>query len=137
MGQGWVCGAQKNWGAGRECVLGLGMDAGFFVLKVVLSGLIIAGISGLAGKNPTLAGFLIALPILSVLAIGFSYLQYRDMGKINEFAASILVGLPLSALFFVPFLLNRWIKWGFVPTLLAGLALLYAGYLIHSRIFRS
>jgi hypothetical protein len=112
------------------------MDAGFFILKVVLSGLIIAGISWLAGKNPTLAGFLIALPILSMLAIGFSYLQYQDMGKINQFAISILVSLPLSALFFVPFLLNRWIKWGFVPTLLSGLALLYAGYLMHSRIFR-
>ena len=113
------------------------MESWFFVAKIVLSGLIIAGISWLAGKNPSLAGFLIALPILSVLAIGFSYFQYRDMGKINEFATSILVSLPISTLFFVPFLLNRWTKWSFSPTLLAGLGLLAIGYLIHSRIFRS
>ena len=113
------------------------MESWFFVAKIVLSGLIIVGISWLAGKNPPLAGFLIALPILSLLAIGFSCFQYRDMGKINEFATSILVSLPISTLFFVPFLLNRWTKWSFSPTLLAGLGLLAIGYLIHSRIFRS
>ena len=113
------------------------MESWFFVAKIALSGLIIAGISWLAGKNPSLAGFLIALPILSLLAIGFSYFQYRDMGKISEFATSILVSLPISTLFFVPFLLNRWTKWSFLPTLLAGLGLLAIGYLIHSRIFRS
>ena len=113
------------------------MVTGFFIAKIVISGLIIAGVSWFAGKNPSLAGFLIALPILSLLTIAFSYIQYRDMGKINEFAVSILVSLPLSVLFFVPFLLNRWLKWGFLPTLMAGLGLLYAGYLIHGRIFRA
>ena len=63
------------------------MDFSFVVLKVLLSALIIAGISWYAGKNPPLAGFLIALPIISVLAISFSYFQYRDMEKINQFAS--------------------------------------------------
>ena len=113
------------------------MDLGFVVLKVFLSASIIAVVSWYAGKNPPLAGFLIALPMVSVLAILFSYLQYRDIEKINQFATSILVSIPLSLLFFVPFVLNRWLKWSFFPILLSGFVLLFVGYLIHSRIFKS
>jgi len=113
------------------------MEFSFVVLKILLSASIIAGISWYAGKNPSLAGFLIALPILSVLAISFSYFQYRDMEKINQFASSIVVSIPLSLLFFVPFILNRWLKWGFFPIVFLGFILLFVGYLIHSRIFKT
>jgi len=113
------------------------MEFSFFVLKILLSASIIAGISWYAGKNPSLAGFLIALPIISVLAISFSYFQYRDMEKINQFASSIVVSIPLSLLFFVPFILNRWFKWSFFPVLFSGFALLFVGYMIHSRIFKT
>ena len=99
------------------------MEFSFVVLKILLSASIIAGISWYTGKNPPLAGFLIAFPIVSVLAISFSYFQYRDMEKINQFASSIVVSIPLSLLFFVPFILNRWMKWAFIPPILLGLAL--------------
>ena len=113
------------------------MEFSFVILKILLSASIIAGISWYAGKNPSLAGFLIALPIVSVLAISFSYFQYRDMEKINQFASSIVVSIPLSLLFFVPFILNRWLKWSFFPIILSGFILLFVGYLIHSRIFKT
>ena len=113
------------------------MEFSFVVLKILLSASIIAGISWYAGKNPSLAGFLIALPIVSVLAISFSYFQYRDMEKISQFASSIVVSIPLSLLFFVPFILNRWLKWSFFPVFLSGFALLFVGYMIHSRIFKT
>jgi hypothetical protein len=113
------------------------MEFSFVVLKILLSASIIAGISWYAGKNPSLAGFLIAVPIVSILAISFSYFQYRDMEKINQFASSIVVSIPLSLLFFVPFVLNRWLKWSFFPIILSGFILLFVGYLIHSRIFKT
>ena len=55
------------------------MEFSFVVLKILVSAAIIAGISWYAGKNPSLAGFLIALPMISILAISFSYAQYRDI----------------------------------------------------------
>ena len=113
------------------------MDVSFFILKIFISASIIAAISWFAGKNPSLAGFLIALPIISVLAISFSYFQYRDMEKINQFCSSIVVSIPLSLLFFVPFILNRWLKWSFFPVILSGFILLFVGYMIHSRIFKT
>ena len=43
----------------------------FFLLKVVGAGLIVAFSSWLAGQNPKLAGFIIALPLVSLIAILF------------------------------------------------------------------
>jgi len=108
----------------------------FFTLKVFLSALVIAGTSWLAGKKPLLAGFIIALPLMSLLTIAFSYWQYRDMGKINAYAVSIFSAVPLSLLFFVPFFLNRWLKMNFLMTIGSGLLFLAMAYFIHAWIFK-
>jgi hypothetical protein len=113
------------------------MEFSFVIVKIIVSASIIAGISWYAGKNPSLAGLLIALPIVSVMTICFSYYQYRDMEKINQFASSIVASIPLSLLFFVPFILNRWLKWSFFPSVFTGFALLYVAYMVHSRFFKT
>ncbi len=112
------------------------MEAIPFIAKVLLSSVILVGASWLAGKNPILAGFIIALPLMSILAILFSYLQYRDMAKINEFAISILAAVPLSLTFFIPFILNKWLRLNFTVAYLSGIACLFLAYLIHSFIFK-
>ena len=72
-----------------------------------------------------------------MLSIFFSYLEYHDMEKINQFAVSILLAVPLSLLFFVPFLLNKWFKMNFALTYLSAMGLLAVAYLIHHFIFRT
>ena len=108
-----------------------------FLAKSFFSGVMIAFASWLAGRKPVLAGFIIALPLMSILSILFSYWQYRDMQKINEFAVSILAAVPLSLFFFVPFLLNRWLKMNFIFTYLSALLLVAVAYWIHDLIFKS
>jgi hypothetical protein len=97
---------------------------------------LIAFASGLAGKKPVLAGFIIALPLVSILALLFSYLEFRDMDKINRFATSILVAVPLSLSFFIPFLLNRWLKMGFAFSFVLGVLLLAGAYFVHRSLFK-
>jgi len=109
----------------------------FFLVKLLISSLIIALASHLAGKQSLLAGFIVALPIVSMLAILFSYWEYRDMEKINQFAISILLAVPLSLLFFVPFLLNKWFKMNFAWTYLSAIGLLAVAFLVHHFIFRA
>lgn len=109
----------------------------FFVFKVIVSGIIIAFASWLAGRKPVLAGFIIALPLMSMLSIFFTYYQYRDMDKINEFAVSIIVAVPLSLLFFVPFILNKWLKMSFAVTYIMAFVVLFLGYLLHSVLFKN
>ena len=108
-----------------------------FILKVVFSSIVLVGASWLAGKNPVLAGFIIALPLMSMLSILFSYMQYRDMAKVNEFANSILVAVPLSLTFFIPFVLNKWFKMGFFPTYGLGIAFLAGAYFLHNVVLKS
>ena len=105
-----------------------------FLSKVLLAALIIAFASWLSGKKPELSGFIIALPIASFIAIAFSYLEHKNAENSVIFAKSILVGVPISYLFFVPFFfakslnMNFWIIYG------SGLILLVIGYFVHKYI---
>ena len=105
-----------------------------FILKIIAAGFLIAVASHLAGKNPSFAGFIIALPLTSMIAILFAYAEHRDMKKISEFAVSILISVPLSLVFFLPFLLTKWIKLPFSMTFLLGVAALAGAYGIQQMI---
>ena len=52
-----------------------------FALKALFAGLIIAFSSWLAGQNPRMAGFMIALPMASLIAIVFVYF---DINKLSN-----------------------------------------------------
>ncbi len=108
-----------------------------FTFKVIISALIVAFASWLAGKKTILAGFVVALPLISILTILFVYIEHRDMGKINQFVSSLVVAVPLSLAFFIPFLLNKWLKLNFTFSFLLGIILLFVAYLIHSAILKS
>ena len=105
-----------------------------FLAKVLLAALVIAFASWLSGKKPELSGFIIALPIASIIAIAFSYLEHKNTENTVIFAKSILVGIPVSYLFFLPFFfaknfnMNFWLIYGL------GIILLLIGYLVHKYI---
>lgn len=103
----------------------------FFIFKILFAGGVVAFTSWLAGRKPGLAGFIVALPMISMLSILFSYLEYRDMQKINQFAVSILLAVPLSLTFFLPFILNRWLRLNFIASYGLALAFVTSAYLIH------
>ena len=102
--------------------------------KVLLAAFVIAFASWLSGKKPELSGFIIALPIASIIAIVFSYLEHKNTENSVIFAKSILIGVPISYLFFIPFFfakslnMNFWIIYGI------GLTLLIIGYFLHKYI---
>ena len=102
-----------------------------FISKVLLAAFVIAFASWLSGKKPELSGFIIALPIASIIAIAFSYLEHKNSENTIIFAKSILIGVPVSYLFFVPFFfaknlnMNFWLIYGL------GFLLLVIGYFVH------
>lgn len=106
----------------------------WFVIKVILSAVMISSVSWLAGKKIGLAGFLTALPLTSILALAFSQVEYQDTEQSVHYAKSIFVAVPLSLSFFIPFLFAE--KWslGFWGSYLMGLVLLGASYLLHTKI---
>ncbi len=68
----------------------------FTALKVTIAALVIAFASWLAGKRPELAGFITALPLVSIMAIAFSYIQYQDTAITAQYARSIIFAVPVS-----------------------------------------
>ena len=102
-----------------------------FLSKVVLAALVIAFASWLSGKKPELSGFIIALPIASIVAIAFSYLEHKSSENSIIFAKSILIGVPISYLFFVPFFFAKNLNMNFWMIYGLGIILLIIGYFVH------
>ncbi len=82
----------------------------------------------MAGRKPWLAGLIVALPLTSLLSLTWAYIEHRDMQKVNDFALSILVAVPLSLAFFIPFIANRWLKLNFALTLTLGIFCIAISY---------
>ncbi len=105
------------------------------VLNTLVSALVIGVAAWLSRRHPSSAGFLIALPLATMLVLPLAYLQHRDPGSAFQMARSILVALPITVLFFVPFLMrDRFSFWGAYAL---GCALLPVGYFLHRAIMRA
>ena len=104
------------------------------VLNTLVSALVIGVAAWLSRRYPVTAGFVIALPLATLLVLPLAYLQHRDAGTAFQMARSILVALPITVLFFIPFLMrDRFSFWGAYAL---GCALLPVGYFVHRAIMR-
>ena len=102
-----------------------------FILKALLAGSIIALSSWLAGQNPRMAGFIIALPIASLIAIAFVHFEHNNVEKTILYGKSILVAVPISYLFFLPFFFAKQFNMNFWMIYGTGILLITLGFFIH------
>ena len=102
--------------------------------KIVFSAIIISFVSWLSGKKTGLAGFLTALPLTTLLALAFSQLEWKDSAQSVAYAKSVFVAVPVSLLFFVPFLFAEKLNLNFWTCYVTGIALLGLGYFVHNYI---
>lgn len=107
----------------------------FAIAKIAIAAAVITFSSWLASKKPALAGFVLALPVSSLLALAFFYTEYRDTGKAATFAKSIFVSVPLSLTFFLPFLFAERSRIPFWGNYFLGLAFLTLSYALHRKLF--
>jgi len=108
----------------------------FFLFKVLVSAFIIALAAWLSGKFPRAAGFLVALPLTTMLVLPLAYIEYHDTEQIAVLAKSILIALPGIAVFLLPFIFAG--RWG-VPFWIAyGAACLWLipAFYLHRFLFR-
>ena len=107
-----------------------------FALKLVVSALIIAGASEL-GKRSTFAGaILISLPLSSLLAVTWLYVETKDTARAAAMTGGIFWAVLPSLLFFLvlPALLKR--GWGYWPALGAACAATAGGYALYAAAAR-
>ena len=105
------------------------------VLNTLLSALVIGVAAWLSRRYPVTAGFVIALPLATLLVLPLAYLQHRDADSAFQMARSILVALPITILFFIPFLMRE--RFSFWGAYALGCALLPVGYFVHRAIMRA
>ena len=74
-----------------------------FYFKILLAAVVIAFASWLSGKYPKLAGFIIALPLATIIALVFSYIEHKNPENTITFAKSVLVAVPVSYFFLYHF----------------------------------
>ena len=104
--------------------------------KVLIAAILISFVSWLSGKKTSLAGFLTALPLTTLIALAFSQMQWKDPAQSVEYAKSIFFAIPLSLLFFVPFLFAQKLNLSFWSCYVSGIILLGGGYFIHQSLVR-
>ena len=102
-----------------------------FLAKVLFSAVIISFASWLSIKKPILAGFIIALPLMSILSITFSYAEHKNFDKTILFAKSIAIAIPASLTFFLPFFFAKYLGLSFITTYCLALFFLILGFITH------
>lgn len=84
------------------------------LFNMVLAASVVGLTSWLARSVPVTAGFIVAMPITTLLVLPLTYLQHGDAGNTQVLARSIFTAVPVTLVFFLPFLwadklgLNFW-----------------------------
>lgn len=104
-----------------------------FVVKLLVSALVIALASEVAKRDSFWGALIVALPLVSILTMSWLYGETRDNALVTRLARDIVVLVPLSLVFFLPFLFEARTRLGFLPNLVLGLALLAAAVVVARR----
>lgn len=98
------------------------------VFQIIFSSFLLTFSAWLSKKNPEAAGFLIALPLATMIVLPFSYWTHGDTKNSIELAQEILRAIPISLLFFVPFALANRFSLNFWQAYAAGVTLLILSF---------
>jgi hypothetical protein len=87
----------------------------YLALKALLSGIIVAAVSEMAKRYPTVGGLIASLPLVAVLSMIWLWHDQPDRGALTRLSTStfwfVLPSLPMFLL--IPALLNRGWSFGF------------------------
>ncbi|MEI7511730.1 MAG: DUF3147 family protein [Candidatus Peregrinibacteria bacterium] len=72
-----------------------------YVIKIILSALLITGISELGKRSAAFAGILSSIPVVSMLTMAWLYNDTKDVQKIIDFSNNIFWAVLPSLFFFL------------------------------------
>jgi len=72
-----------------------------YIIKIIISGLIIAGVSELGKRFAPIAAILASLPLISILAMIWLYNETKDVQKIIDLSNNIFWAILPSLIFFI------------------------------------
>jgi hypothetical protein len=99
-----------------------------------VSACVIAFAALLSRQFPGTAGFIVALPLATMLVLPLSHLQHGDGENTILMAKSIFVAVPITLAFFIPFLLSGRLRFTFWQAYAFGCLALVLGYFAHRAV---
>ena len=107
-----------------------------FVLNMLISATVISICVWLAGNSPRVAGFIISLPISTLLVLALNQIQRGESGNGVALAKSVFIAIPASLVFFIPFLLSDRFKIPFWACYISGIVLLVGAFFVHQYVYK-
>lgn len=108
----------------------------YYSIKILLSSLIIVAVSEIAKRSSLLGALLASLPLTSLLAFVWLYLDTGDVQKVSSLSSDIFwLVLPSLALFLVLPLLIK-MGWGFWLSLAVAMLVTAACYGVMLLLFK-
>lgn len=107
-----------------------------FLIKTIVSALIIATIATVSKKLPTFGAIIASLPLTSILAMIWLYQDTRDVGKIIDLSYSIFWIVIPSLVFFIvlPMFLKKHVD--FYLSLLGSSVIMIISYYLYIYILK-
>ena len=102
-----------------------------FALNLLVSASVISFSAWLSRRFPALAGFLVAMPVASLLVLPLSYREHGDPASSILLAKSIFFAIPVSLMFFLSFLFAERLGLSFWQAYGLGALALPVGYVAH------
>jgi hypothetical protein len=99
--------------------------------NILLTSVLIGAALWIAKTNPLLGGFILSLPLTTLITLALAKIQSRESANPVLMAKSIFVGVLVTLAFFIPFLLSEKLKLGFWQSYFAGFSLLIVSYFAH------
>src|SRR4051812_12564190 len=99
-----------------------------FLLKVLLSSLVIASVSEIARRSNAFAAVMASLPLTSILALTWLYWDTGDARRVSDLSMSIFWAVLPSLLFFLVLPLGLKRGFSFPISLLSSCGIMAAGY---------
>jgi len=102
-----------------------------YIIKIIISALIIAGVSELGKKFTPIAAILASLPLVSILAMIWLYNDTKNVQKIIDLSTSIFWAVLPSLIFFLvlPLLLKNGLK--FIPAMVVSAITMFMAYSVY------
>src|ERR1700759_4238123 len=105
-----------------------------FIIKVLITALVVAGISELAKRYSVFAAVLASLPLTSILALIWLYLDTGDTLKVADLSYNILWAVIPSMIFFVDLPVLVKLKIPFFPALGLASTIMVLSYAIYVKL---
>jgi uncharacterized membrane protein (GlpM family) len=105
-----------------------------FIVKALVSGLLIAIISSLAKVFPKWAALLTALPLVTYLSLIWIYVENKDLRLLEIYTRDVLIWIIPSVFFFIAAILLFRARVAFALTMVLSTLALTGGVLIFNRL---